>query len=88
MEELKDRIGGNSRDFVLLDMREKDAFEAGHVPARATCRAGQLELRVNTELPIRRCASSPTASSARFRRSRRHPARAGLMRGRWRWTAA
>ena len=26
LEELKDRIGGNSRDLVVLDIREKDAF--------------------------------------------------------------
>jgi glyoxylase-like metal-dependent hydrolase (beta-lactamase superfamily II) len=51
MEELKGRLGGNSRDLVILDMREKDAFAAGHVPGAKNLPRGQLELRVNTELP-------------------------------------
>ncbi|MGH6910995.1 MAG: MBL fold metallo-hydrolase [Phenylobacterium sp.] len=49
--ELKDRLGSNSRDFVILDIREKDAFEAGHVPGAHHLPRGQLELRVDTELP-------------------------------------
>lgn len=51
MAELQARIGGNSRDLVVLDVREKDAFEAGHVPGAVNLPRGQLELRVNTELP-------------------------------------
>ena len=44
-------LGGNSRDMVILDIREKDAFEAGHVPGAHHLPRGQLELRVDTELP-------------------------------------
>jgi glyoxylase-like metal-dependent hydrolase (beta-lactamase superfamily II)/rhodanese-related sulfurtransferase len=51
MEELKSRLGGNSRDLVILDIREKEAFDAGHVPGAVHLPRGQLELRVNTELP-------------------------------------
>lgn len=51
MAELQARVGGNSRDLVVLDVREKDAFEAGHVPGAVNLPRGQLELRVNTELP-------------------------------------
>jgi glyoxylase-like metal-dependent hydrolase (beta-lactamase superfamily II)/rhodanese-related sulfurtransferase len=51
LEELKDRLGGNSRDFVILDIREKDAFDAAHVPGAHHLPRGQLELRVDTELP-------------------------------------
>lgn len=51
MAELQARIGGNSRDLVVLDVREKDAFEAGHVPGAVNLPRGQLELRVNSELP-------------------------------------
>lgn len=51
MAELQARIGGNSRDLVVLDVRERDAFEAGHVPGAVNLPRGQLELRVNTELP-------------------------------------
>jgi glyoxylase-like metal-dependent hydrolase (beta-lactamase superfamily II) len=51
LEELADRIGGNSRDLVVLDIREKDAFDAGRVPGARHLPRGQLELRVNGELP-------------------------------------
>ncbi len=49
--ELKERLGANSRDLVILDIREKDAFDAGHVPGAVHLPRGQLELRVNSELP-------------------------------------
>ena len=51
LAELKDRIGGNSRDLVVLDLREKDAFDTAHVPGARHLPRGQLELRVNGELP-------------------------------------
>lgn len=51
LEELKDRIGGNSRDLVVLDIREKDAFDGGRVPGAKHLPRGQLELRVNSDLP-------------------------------------
>jgi glyoxylase-like metal-dependent hydrolase (beta-lactamase superfamily II) len=51
MEELAGRLGGNSADLVILDLREKEAFEGGHVPGARHLPRGQLELRVNTELP-------------------------------------
>ena len=51
MAELADRIGSNSADVVVLDLREKEAFEAGHIPGARHLPRGQLELRVNTELP-------------------------------------
>ena len=49
--ELSHRIGGNSKDLVILDVREKDAFDQGHVPGAVHLSRGQLELRVNSELP-------------------------------------
>ena len=51
MQELAERIGGNRRDVVVLDVREKEAFDAGHAPGARHLPRGQLELRVNTELP-------------------------------------
>jgi glyoxylase-like metal-dependent hydrolase (beta-lactamase superfamily II)/rhodanese-related sulfurtransferase len=51
MEELRDRIGANSRDLTVLDVREKDAFAIGHVPGAQHLPRGQLELRINEELP-------------------------------------
>jgi glyoxylase-like metal-dependent hydrolase (beta-lactamase superfamily II)/rhodanese-related sulfurtransferase len=49
--ELKSRIDTRANDFVILDVREKDAFAAGHVPGARHLPRGQLELRVNDDLP-------------------------------------
>ena len=35
----------------MLDVRERDAYTAGHVPGARLLPRGQLELRVNEELP-------------------------------------
>ena len=35
----------------MLDVRERDAYEAGHIPGARLLPRGQLELRVNEELP-------------------------------------
>lgn len=51
LADLHERIGGNSRDLVILDIREKDAFDAGHIPGAMHLPRGQLELRANSELP-------------------------------------
>jgi len=51
MDELRHRLGGNSQDLVVIDLREKDAFAAGHIKGARHLPRGQLELRVNTELP-------------------------------------
>jgi glyoxylase-like metal-dependent hydrolase (beta-lactamase superfamily II)/rhodanese-related sulfurtransferase len=51
LQELSERIGGNSADLVVLDLREKEQFEAGHVPGARHLPRGQLELRVNADLP-------------------------------------
>lgn len=34
----------------MLDVREREAFEAGHIPGARLLLRGQLELRVNEEL--------------------------------------
>jgi glyoxylase-like metal-dependent hydrolase (beta-lactamase superfamily II)/rhodanese-related sulfurtransferase len=51
LSELNERIGSNSRDLVILDLRESEAFRAGHIPGAKHLPRGQLELRVNVELP-------------------------------------
>ncbi|MGH6958736.1 MAG: MBL fold metallo-hydrolase [Caulobacteraceae bacterium] len=51
LAELSERIGANSRDLVVLDLREREAFHGGHIPGARHLPRGQLELRVNTELP-------------------------------------
>jgi glyoxylase-like metal-dependent hydrolase (beta-lactamase superfamily II)/rhodanese-related sulfurtransferase len=51
LEELDRRVAARPNDMIVLDVREKDAFEAGHVPGAKHLPRGQLELRVNEELP-------------------------------------
>ncbi|MDE2435576.1 MAG: MBL fold metallo-hydrolase, partial [Sphingomonadales bacterium] len=51
MEELRHRLVARANDFVILDVRERDAFVAGHVPGAVHLPRGQLELRVNDVLP-------------------------------------
>ncbi len=51
LDELKSRIEGRDKELVILDVRERDAFAAGHVPGARLLPRGQLELRVNDELP-------------------------------------
>lgn len=49
--ELKSRIENIDDDLIVLDVRERDAYESGHVPGARLLPRGQLELRVNKELP-------------------------------------
>jgi rhodanese-related sulfurtransferase len=51
LEELNARLSGDHQDMVVLDVREKDAFAAGHIPGARHLPRGQLELRVDGELP-------------------------------------
>jgi glyoxylase-like metal-dependent hydrolase (beta-lactamase superfamily II)/rhodanese-related sulfurtransferase len=51
LEDLRARIDSTTQDFLVLDVREKDAYEAGHIPGAHLLPRGQLELRVNQELP-------------------------------------
>jgi glyoxylase-like metal-dependent hydrolase (beta-lactamase superfamily II)/rhodanese-related sulfurtransferase len=51
MDELEIRLGRKANDFVILDVRERDAFLAGHVPGARHLPRGQLELRVDEAFP-------------------------------------
>jgi glyoxylase-like metal-dependent hydrolase (beta-lactamase superfamily II) len=51
MEEVSARIERKDGDLVLLDVRERDAFDAGHLPGARHVPRGQLELRVDQVLP-------------------------------------
>jgi len=51
MAELARRLETGKPDLVVLDVRERDAFEAGHIPGAIHLPRGQLELRVNDMLP-------------------------------------
>ncbi len=51
MDELRQRVAAGDRSLVILDIRERDAYNAGHVPGARHVPRGQLELRVDQELP-------------------------------------
>ncbi len=54
--ELNARIESRIGDLTVLDVREREAYEAGHISGARLLPRGQLELRVNEELtdPTRR----------------------------------
>src|ERR1700684_471095 len=54
--DLNARIESGSKELIVLDVRERDAFEAGHISGARLLPRGQLELRVDEELtdPTRR----------------------------------
>lgn len=51
MEEVKARASAGANDFIVLDVRERDSFDAGHIPSAQHLPRGLLELKVNEALP-------------------------------------
>lgn len=51
LAELNARAGAGDRDLIVLDVRERESYLAGHVRGARHLPRGQLELRVNEELP-------------------------------------
>lgn len=51
LSELQTRLAARPNDLIVLDVREKDAYNAGHIPSARHLPRGQLELRVNDDLP-------------------------------------
>ena len=51
MEELKSRVASDEPGLLVLDVREREAYIEGHIPGAKLLPRGQLELRVNQELP-------------------------------------
>jgi rhodanese-related sulfurtransferase len=50
-DEVCARLESRPQDLVLLDVREREAFEVGHLPGARHIPRGELELRVDQELP-------------------------------------
>ena len=50
-KELLSHIEARDPDLIILDVRERDAYLAGHIAGAKLLPRGQLELRVNQELP-------------------------------------
>jgi len=51
MEELCERVRAGGDDVVVLDVREREAYDAGHIPGARHLPRGQLELLVDKALP-------------------------------------
>ena len=51
LTELKARVEAAQQNLIVLDVRERDAYESGHIPGARLLPRGQLELRVNDDLP-------------------------------------
>jgi glyoxylase-like metal-dependent hydrolase (beta-lactamase superfamily II)/rhodanese-related sulfurtransferase len=51
LDEVRHRVETGADSLVILDVRERDAYEAGHVPGARHLPRGQLEIRVDRELP-------------------------------------
>ena len=51
MDEVAQRIGQSDPGLLILDVRARDAFRAGHLPGAVNIPRGELELRADQELP-------------------------------------
>ena len=51
MEEVLARSAVGAADLVVLDVREREAFDAGHIPGARHVPRGQLEIRIDAVLP-------------------------------------
>ncbi len=49
--ELLAHVETGDNELLVLDVRERDAYQAGHIAGAKSLPRGQLELRVNQELP-------------------------------------
>jgi glyoxylase-like metal-dependent hydrolase (beta-lactamase superfamily II) len=49
--ELRRRLASGPADFTLLDVREREQYDAGHLPGAVHLARGQLELRIDAVVP-------------------------------------
>jgi len=55
LAELQSRVAAEPQELLILDVRERDEYDKGHIPGARLLPRGQLELRVNQELPDPTC---------------------------------
>src|SRR5262249_17138710 len=51
LDELAGRLKAKRNDFVILDVREREAYARGHVPGARHLPRGQLELKIDETFP-------------------------------------
>jgi rhodanese-related sulfurtransferase len=51
MDDVRARVESGASGLVVLDIRERDAYDAGHIPGARHVPRGQLELRIDQVLP-------------------------------------
>jgi rhodanese-related sulfurtransferase len=51
LDDLAGRLDQRRNDFVVLDVRERDAYSRGHIPGARHLARGQLELKVDENFP-------------------------------------
>jgi glyoxylase-like metal-dependent hydrolase (beta-lactamase superfamily II)/rhodanese-related sulfurtransferase len=51
LADLRTQLAEGLQGLIVLDVREREAYIAGHIPGARLLPRGQLELRVNEELP-------------------------------------
>jgi len=51
MEEVRERVSAGGNGLTVLDVRERDAYDAGHIPGALHVPRGQLEIRIDSVLP-------------------------------------
>jgi glyoxylase-like metal-dependent hydrolase (beta-lactamase superfamily II) len=51
LDELANRIEQKRNDFIILDVREREAFAVAHVPGAKHLARGQLEMKVDANFP-------------------------------------
>ncbi len=51
MDDVRERVESGTGELVVLDIRERDAYDAAHIPGARHVPRGQLELRIDGVLP-------------------------------------
>ncbi len=53
VDAVRNRLAGNGKAVVLLDVREKEEYREGHLPGAISVPRGFLEMKMETEVPER-----------------------------------